>query len=192
MSYKIIQPPFTLQFREMSKDELRQYFAWFLEVMPVRLNALREAVSATQGFEELVLDGSTQSLKGLGDWFVAAVEVRGRTADEINEIQSRSKHTITVPDTELSNRTFSIAMDIGMYFARVMLLTHPHLNWEQPLKDKKFVDYGQPILIGAGRVPLNPVRLMVILAYGFVSKAQKGSRLAEIFEYWSRQATTTL
>lgn len=188
MFYKVVQPPFTLQFTEMTKPELRQYFAWFLKVMPERLQILGQAVSTTPGFTNLILDGSIESLSGLGEWFSVVAHERARTTDEISEIKSRSAFPIPVPATELSNQTFSIALDIGMYFSQLMLDKHPHMKWDQPLKDKKFIDYGQPVLIGAGRVPLNAVRLMVNLAYGLVSKAQTGTRLAEVFEYWSEEA----
>ena len=37
MKYQIIQPPFTLKFREMSKEELKEYYKWFMAVMPNRI-----------------------------------------------------------------------------------------------------------------------------------------------------------
>jgi hypothetical protein len=37
MAYQIIQPPFTLKFREMSKAELRDYYRWFHDCIPVRI-----------------------------------------------------------------------------------------------------------------------------------------------------------
>lgn len=188
MLYKTVQPPFTLQFTEMSKPELRQYLAWFLEVIPERLQILSEAILTTPGFKNLILDGSVESLRGLGEWFAIVADERARTADEISDLKSRSAYPIAIPNTELSNQTFSVAMDIGMYFSLVLLGKHPHVKWDQLLKDKKFIDYGQPVLIGAGQVPLNAVRLMITLAYGLVSKAQTGSRLAEVFEYWSEEA----
>lgn len=188
MLYNTIQPPFSLKFRDMSKDELLRYFSWFLEVAPERIEQLKTAVHTTAGFEDTPVDFTSESFPGLGEWFAAVVETKQRTGEEIEETKLRTAYAFPVAQTELSNRTFSIAMDMGMYFAEVMLSKYPHLTWDQPLSDKKFADYGQPVLVGAGPVPLNPVRLMVTLAYGVAAKTQTGARLTGLFEYWSKRA----
>ena len=51
MTYKVIQPPFTLKFREMSRKELTDYFQWLLGILPDRINELSNAVRLTPGFE---------------------------------------------------------------------------------------------------------------------------------------------
>jgi hypothetical protein len=46
--YKIIQPPFALKFWEVPKKELTNYFRWFVEIIPERIdelgNTIRQAV----------------------------------------------------------------------------------------------------------------------------------------------------
>jgi hypothetical protein len=88
-----------------------------------------------------------------------------------------SPYPIDIEPTELTNRTFSLAMDVGMYLSQVLITNVPGLRWEHPLGGLKFVDYGQPVLRGPGRVPLNPVGLIVTLAYGIARKRQSGQRL---------------
>jgi len=48
-----------------------------------------------------------------------------------------------------------------MYLAEILRTQFTKLEWRQPLNNKKFVDYGQPVLTGFGAVPLNPVRVIV-------------------------------
>jgi hypothetical protein len=187
MPYATIQPPFTLRFREMPRQELQDYFRWFFDVLPQRTRELAEVVRQTQGFETWQPDQTAASLDALGEWFAAQAEARQRTPDERQEITIRSTFPIEVPNEELTNYTFSLAMDIGMYFAQVLLKNFSSLRWDQPLDDKKFADYGQPVLVGFGPVPLNPVRIAITFAYGLVSKKQSGKRLREIFDYWSKQ-----
>ena len=173
----------------MSKSELRAYFDWYMAVMPERVEHLEETFHETAGFEDAVLDASPESLPALGDWFTSSVEARPLTTDEIERANAGSKYQFPVGSIELTIRTFSMAMDLGMYFAKVMMVKRPQLKWHQPLTAKKFVDYGQPVLIGAGPVPMNPVRLMITLAYGIARKRYGGSaRIVEIFDYWSDQA----
>lgn len=188
MPYEIIQPPFTLKFDEMSKKELKDYFKWFQDVLPERINVLTQSVKETSGFETWRPDQSVTSLERLGEWFATQVQVRLRTEEERQEIASRSRFPIDIPNEELTNRTFSLAMDIGMYLSQVFLKNHPSLQWEQPFGSKKFVDYGQPVLVGfEGNVPLNPVRIMVTLAYALADQTRTGNRLRELYDYWSHQ-----
>jgi len=188
MSYAILQPPFTLKFREMTKKELKAYFDWFLSQVPSRIGELERAVKEEDSLVAWSADKSPESLATLGDWFAQKVETRRRTADEITELSAASSFPIVIPDHELTNRTFSLAMDVGMYFAECLQVQCPRLEWQQPLNDPKFIDYGQPVLIGFGPVPLNPVRILINLAYGIADKKQDGGRLRALYDYWSKQA----
>jgi hypothetical protein len=188
MAYAAIQPPFRLKLREMPKKELHRYYQWFMEVLPQRIKGLAEVIRETPGFENWQPDYSPTSLDRLGDWFAGQIETRNRTKEEIQAIESRLVFPMEIPSEELTNRTFSLAMDIGMYFSEVLLKNYPFLKWEQPLGNKKFVDYGQPSLAGFGKVTLNPVGLMVTLAYGLAKKTKTGRRLREIYDYWAKQA----
>lgn len=187
MTYRTIQPPVTLEFRTMPKDELRAYYRWFLEHTPERVAELRKAVNETAGYESWRADGTPASLDVLGTWFVAEVETRDRTEKELDEIKADLPYPIAVSPSELTNRTFSLAMDIGMYLSQVLMKNVPGLRWEHPLGSPKFVDYGQPVVRGSGRVPLNPVALMVTLAYGIARKKQIGQRLRELYDIWSHK-----
>lgn len=186
MTYKIIQPPFTLRFREMSKKELKGYFAWFQNILPQRLDELTHEVQQTPGFEEWQADYTPESLDRLGHWFALQVETRPRTKEEIQEIEGRSAYPIDVPNEELTNQAFSLAMDTSMYLSLVFLKKYPSLRWDQVFGNKKNVDYGQPVLVGFGAMPFNPVRMLVTFAYGVASKRKTGKRLRELYDIWTK------
>ncbi|MGP0058015.1 MAG: hypothetical protein ACLPID_01825 [Beijerinckiaceae bacterium] len=189
MPYAIIQPPFTLKFKEMSKQELKGYRQWFLEIIPGRIAELAGAVRSSPGYEAWSPDRSPASLEPLGSWFVEKVETRPRKKEEIDKVKGRSPYDISITGEELTNRTFSLSIDLGMYLGEVLLSQHPNLRWHQPLDDKKFADYGQLVLFGFGRVPMNPVRIAVTLSYSVASGKQTGRRLMELYEYWSQKAS---
>ena len=157
MSYAIIQVPFALKLRDMSKEELGRYFQWFMDLLPQRVTILTNAVT------------------------------RSRTKVEIQAIESHLFFPMEIPGEELTNRTFSLAMDIGIYFSQVLLKNYPFLKWEQPLGSKKFIDYGQPVLVGFGPGPFNPVRMVVTFTYGLVSKKKTGEGLRNIYKIWTKQ-----
>src|SRR5688572_20764356 len=137
----------------MSKHDLRNYYQWFLEVMPDRILGISDAIQQAPGFEEWRPDNTPSSLGPLGEWFAGQVETRPRTPEELQHLSSQNSYPVGVSNKELTNRTFSLAIDIGMYLARVFQQNHPLLRWEHWLKGKKDIDYGQPVLIGFGRVP---------------------------------------
>ncbi len=51
MVQSIIQPPFTLKYSEMSKQELKEYAVWYQSSIPKRLSELEAAVKQTPSFE---------------------------------------------------------------------------------------------------------------------------------------------
>ena len=81
MKYQIIQPPFTLKFREMSKEELKEYYKWFMAVMPNRIAQLEKIINATYKYEEWRADYTKESLCDLGNWFKEEVKTRERTVE---------------------------------------------------------------------------------------------------------------
>jgi hypothetical protein len=184
IAYSTIKPPFSLKFWEMSKKELKAYYKWFQEMIPLRIKMLANALNGTAGFEDWQPDYTPASLDTLGDWFATQVETRPRTQEERLELTSRSRNPIEAPNRELTNRTFSLAMDVGMYLSQVFLRNHPSLKWDQPFGSKKFIHYGQPVLVGgfAGDIPWNPLGIAVSLAYGLAEKSDSGKRLREIYE----------
>ena len=121
MSYAIIQPPFPLQFRERSKKELETYRIWFHQVTPERIAELTKAVKRTACYESWAPSARPESLDLLGRWFETQVETRKKTAEEIEEIRAKLTFPIDIPEEDLTNKTFSLAMDIGMYFGQVIL-----------------------------------------------------------------------
>lgn len=168
----------------MSKKELKEYYNWFMDNISVRLNALQHVVTFTQGFENWQGDFSPESLNTLGEWFALHVEVRKKTQEELDELKSQLTFPIDIPEEELTEATFSLAYDIGIYLSQVFLRNHMSLKWEQFLGSKRNVDYGQPILIGFGKVPFNPIRISIVLAYG-ISRGNRDSKgLKELYDIW--------
>ena len=128
MSYAVINPPFTLKFREMSGHDLKDYRKWFLSVICARCAEPQAAVTASPGFESWTADRSPAFLETVGHWLARQVETRPRAADEIARIKERGTFDVDVSGQELTTKTFSIAMEVGVYFAETLSGTIPSLN----------------------------------------------------------------
>jgi hypothetical protein len=172
----------------MSKKELRAYFKWFQEITPERIAEIASAVKSSPPFENWQPDFTPRSLDALGKWFATQIETRPRTREEIAEFDAQTFFPIERSGVELTNRTFSLAMDIGMYLAQVFLRNHPSVKRDQPLGSKRDIDYGQPVLVGfhGGKVPFNPMGSVVTLAYSLRDNTRTGERLREIYDIWSK------
>lgn len=190
MLYDAIQPPFTYRFRELDKSILRAYFRWFLQKLPEGVDELLKAVRLTPGYEAWEPNCSPDSLDLLGKWFSLKVEMRDRTYQEIEEIRYRSSFEFDISDKELTDQTFSIAVDIAMYMSCLMLHNHPELKWDQPFGSKKFIDYGQPVLIKFTYGAFNPVRMMTTMAHAFADNTWAPRKLREVYDLWSAHIKT--
>ena len=186
MAYSIIQPPFTLKFPEMSKPDLKAYYEWFSKMLPERIAELEAEVRRSTSHTTWNADFTRESFDALGDWFAGQVETRPRSAEELASIKGRSSIPIKVSESELTNRTFSLAMDIGMYLGKAVLTNVPGTRWEQVLVNNKHADYGQAVVTAGGPVPMNPVDLLVTLSYGIAQKMKSGGRLRELYDIWSK------
>jgi hypothetical protein len=90
-------------------------------------------VKSSPLFENWQPDFTPRSLDALGNWFATQIETRPRTREEIAEFDAQVPFPIERSAVELTNRTFSLAMDIGMYLAQVFLRNHPSVKMDQPL-----------------------------------------------------------
>jgi hypothetical protein len=189
MTYPIIQPPFTLDFPRMSKRELADYREWFLDILPERIRVLENAVRTTPGFERWRADETPGSLDTLGEWLTTQVETRACTPEKLmqewEEMPPQFKGILPIESWDLTNRTYSLAMDGGMYFGQVMLRTHPErLQWGQDLRDRRSIDYGQVLIVGTGVVSMNTVGFVVGVAKSLVRKTTK-KNLRALYDVWS-------
>ena len=188
--YKIISPPFTLEFKEMPKKELVDYYEWYIASIPERVRNLTEAVKSTPGYEKWQPDYTPDSLNLLGEWFAKQIQTRKMTIGEKDKIYAQGPEwfkTVKISNEELTNKTFSLAIDIGMYMSHVFLKNHRSLKWKHIIKgSKNFVDYGQPILEGFRGDCFNPVHMLVVLAYSLADKTKGNNGLRELYDKWQK------
>jgi len=183
--YDGVQPPFIEKFKAMGKKDLRPYFQWFLCKIPDGISELVGEVRRVHIYEDWQPDCTPDSLDLLGEWFSQIVETRQRTYLELEELRYNSPFPVDISTEELTDRTFSLSVDMAMYVSQVFIRSFPSLRWDQPFGSKRFISYGQPVLIPFDCGEFNPVHMMVTLAYGLVAKRKTGARLRAIFDIWS-------
>jgi len=187
VKYQILQPPFTLEFEKMNKKEASKYFNWFQEQIPIRTSILRIAVQSTTGFEHWNGDFSPDSLGMLGKWYAEQIETRKKTVKEIEEIYADAPdwfREVDISNQELTNKTFSIAFDVGVYLSQVFIKNVEGLSWT--IEKRKTVNQNQPVLKGFV-IFLNPIHIAVTTAYGLADETYKKVRLKELYYEWKKK-----
>ena len=168
MTYTTINPPvppFSLD--GLPVPELRAYYDWFIGEIPARIQELEANVQETKGYERWGADFSEESLDALGTWFVGQVSTRKLTREEVEEVKKNISFPVELPidDWRLDLKTLSLCVDIGMYMGEVFRTNHPSVHWDIKLKgSRNYIDFGAPVLIGFGEVPMNPLRIVEVVA----------------------------
>jgi hypothetical protein len=181
MAYELSKPLSRPASLEMSKSQLKTYFDRFVAAIPERGLVLRQELRLSRPW---AANYSPKSLPALGDWFGKSISTRLRTPREKREIEARLRFPVEILDWDLSERGYSLAMDVGMYFGEVLRRNHRGSDWVLHLR--KTNNFGQPVLSGFA-VALNPIQLMVVLARQLAEGAVRGGRerLRALYEHWS-------
>jgi hypothetical protein len=186
--YQLFSLLFAGPFRELTSKQARQQYEWFLSQIPVRLEELRLLIEPYG----LSLNYTRESLPALGRWFELQVETRPRTPEEMAAERLKEPAWLEgyVKPWVFTERTFSICIDTGIYFAELLRHFHPHLQWDLVLKPKNDADLHEPVLVGfPGRVRLNPTRIIRVLAYKVVDGESAAAELPRLLRTWEAQAT---
>ena len=196
MAYTIIEPPINRPFREMTLREAKTYFRWFLAIMPERIAMLEQEIQASSEIEyqNWVADKTEDSLLVLGQWLAQNVETMPRPEEEkrikeeeLAQLPARLRPMYEVPDWVLTERTYSLITDIGMYLGETFRGNFSNIEWELFIKTKRWMDHHWPVLNGFGKREIcNPLRIVNGFASGLQDGTRKGDGLYKLYEIWER------
>lgn len=185
MIYQYANPPFSLEFRNMTKNELHEYYIWYVENTPIRISILNNYIDSLKGNKFWKADYTPESLVNLGTWLNSEIETQNRTADELTEIQNSLKYDIEVDQVIPTERTYSIAYDIGMYFIQVLIKNNPALELKLVLGNKKNISYGQPVVSGfTHKQTFNPHYMMIMQTLRLI-EGKNDLCLFNLYRYWT-------
>ena len=88
----------------------------------------------------------------------------------------------------LTNLGYALAADMGLLVAAALQQGFPRLTWDIVQKPKSDVSFNQPVLVGFGSVPLDPIQVSTTQAFGIVRGSRDGTAWQRVFEYWSTLA----
>ena len=164
--YKVITNiPREFDFSHLTREEILAYKKWFFENESLRLTELRNKVKQS-GFSDLNLDFSPESLIGLGDFMAASIRTRPLTELEIAADRNKlPSYIIDICPWDITDESYTLCLDIGIYWGNVFIKNHPNLSWELcRSRSRRDVDYGQIVIAYNPLSCVNPFRIMDVLA----------------------------
>lgn len=190
MKYDPPIPPYPL--KDMSRNEAHHFFEWFLTQIPYRCEQLLRIVNSSKGFSTWKNDFSRESLAPLGYWFVENVKFRDKTQPEFDEIYNSAPdwfRQVELENWTLTNRTYSYAYDLGIYFGEALKDSIGDIDWILKTNSPTSVDYHLPILHHVGQLDCCPYHLMKIYAYAIARSSKGSEHLPVLFDIWYNNLT---
>lgn len=181
-AYECVVPPVDGPLATLPLKVVRGYAAWFHAAMPQRLRVLRHLVRSRSAFQHWPADHSIESLRELWEWFPFEVSAKS----EPSRIQIRSVEILSQTPTA---RTLSLCIDVGMYFGTTFVANVPDTAWVQPVKNRRYIDFGSPCICRGGVERyglLNPVGIALTLANGIICGTPRPGGFERLFRYWER------
>jgi hypothetical protein len=152
---------------KLSKSEAKEFFVRFVGMADNRLAVLRNAFALCTGRPESDLDESPESLDLLWNWVTAAIATRSPNKEEItarenritswiqsligrgaaiNENDERKlRNNFEIEHRELTADTITLAIDVGFYFAKILMRRFPDIKWWLASR-KSEMGYNKPTL----------------------------------------------
>ncbi len=179
MCYKKNIPPFRVKpFCEMRKKEAREYFAWYISEIPVRLRMLEEKL-IEEGIVDS-LDYSEESLDVIWNWYKTKISFRKMTKEEL------SRKALLVSDKVVSDKTLMYAMDIAMYLGEVFIHNNAGITWGFFGGGKTVDGVNEPVLLGFSQVKhMNPRQIIEVMTLQYINK-KDSDELYDLYNIWKK------
>lgn len=175
-----------------SAKEAREYFKWYIDCIPERIEYLKEYV---QKFQNNPMDYSLESLYLLDDWFLTQIEYEYRTEDEIMEYCRLNYFTESVDVLSLSEKTrwtdytYALMYDIARYYGEVMIRNINGMRWGVKTGSKNWVYKNKPVVFNdnSNYFAVSPADTVDVRMCKYINKSRMPSSFRDIFAEYIKE-----
>lgn len=166
-----------------NKDIIKTYEIWFFENKDYRIKTLENYIRTFAGFESLQMDFSINSLSEIEKWLETNIKTEPISEDEFERLRSIYPPEIGIEKWDLTDVSYSILYDVGVYFGELVIHHFPNLKWMQYISASKLnVNLGHMVIQTKYKnCPMNPIWLIRILGFKLIEKKGNGNLLIELF-----------
>lgn len=170
--------------------EGREFFKWYIEHIPERVDYLKEYVQKSQ---DNPMDYSLESLYLLDDWFVGQIEYEYKSEEEIREYCMRNYLTedlLSLSDrVRWTDRTYALMYDIARYYGEVMVRNINGMRWGVKTTAPKYVYKNKPVIFNDNSkyFDVSPADLIDIRMCKYINKSRMPSSFRDIFSNYIKE-----
>ena len=184
--YKIIDNlPFGFDFHNRSRKELMKYSEWFYQNKEQRMFELNRAIQQFTG-KMWQQDYSINSLAELNVFLLNSIKSENLSKQELEEKKKRVPTYITIQDWDLTVKSRSLLVDVGIYWGEVIIYNNNSLHWEQFFsRNKNDNDYGHMVIMLKNSQRINPIWLMYIQGLKIIKGTVSQTFLNDLYSIWT-------
>ena len=184
--YKIIDNlPFGFDFHNRSRKELMIYSEWFYQNKEQRMFELNRAIQQFTG-KMWQQDYSINSLAELNLFLLNSIKSENLSKQELEEKKKRVPTYITIQDWDLTVKSRSLLVDVGIYWGEVIIYNNNSLHWEQFFsRNKNDNDYGHMVIMLKNSQRINPIWLMYIQGLKIIKGTVSQTFLNDLYSIWT-------
>lgn len=176
LTYDICVPPISKPHDAFDSDETYDYFQWYINIIPERIDYLIKVCAKDLKIEENKIDFSAESLLLIWKWFLNIAKT------EKNE----NGHLIMDLQTEY------ICRDIGMYFGEMFNTNFDSIYWSYYEAPRTDVFVNKPLLKGFKDncvsppfdAVFEPIHMVRVQACKILKNRQNVDDLLKIYNIW--------
>lgn len=172
-------------FRNTEHKLLKKHGEWFFAIKEQRLVELQNAYHAFCG---KYLDYTPESLINLGEFFICAIDTEKLSPKEYAMLRAKYPPEISVDDFKFTIRSWSLMVDVGIYFGEVMIRNHKNMEWKQNIiKDKRDIERGYMVIIlnhNKYKPYMNPIWVSGIMASKVADNTFSSTGIYELYNYY--------
>lgn len=181
----IIPVDYDKRFLDLSNEEIKSYYNWFLSIKEQRLNHLCHFLFNDQ--QDCL---NEKNLKVVEMFLLNSVSTHPKPIDVYNEqlkkIPLRFKPFAKPDEYELDTQTISICYDIGIFMGELIINLDSKIFWKLE-DDSNFRDYGQPVLAKKkSKFGINPFIVAKNAAGKIYDGTYKDEQLISFFNAWKK------
>lgn len=206
IEYEIAVPPFDRLIDEFTSKMAKDYFDWYMEMIPSRIQYLSEVHLRHTKNNGNKLDYSPESLIDLWDWFIDIAEIEKTPSKNIKKLRKDLKglpdsfveHVVRENEDRFTLLTEYIIRDIGMYMGEVLVKTSDQLSWSYFTKPKNLMHVNTPLLKGfiddsfdpPFPLTFEPIHMVGVQASKIFDKEASKMDLFNLFQLWNKYIQT--
>lgn len=197
--YSVLEPPFSLNYYDWTKEQAKEYKDWFIKNMYERAEYVME-VSCTSSLLNDTIHctdiSSPNNLITVWKWFRKVVRYEPRPQQEIEAWRTRFGDigVSTISKVQLTVLSEFIVRDIGMLMSVILTENYSHLYWDIIKRPKNHIYINRPVIKGfiddnpkypkPFAASFEPVHMVGVQASKILRGKSTDTDLFDIYKLW--------